>query len=635
MSESILEQSRRSRVHGFFGFFKRKPVIAVIVLLVVGGGGWYYYQSRQAMPATTAVKQKEVRAEKGDIRIAIEADGKVVAEDGVDLSFSVSADTLEVTGVYVKVGDAIKKGDKIATVAADSLEMSVRTAYASYQSVLASYNEKLLGATELEITKAENSIKQAEIAVKQAEENLAKVRTNAEKSVEDAQDAIDTAKDNMDQDFKSDYQKTIDKSYKDLLSSMKSTVISLESLLKDSDEILGVDDKFINDSFEDSLGVKDVTTYSAAVSTYNKSKKAYEVLNSKLLTMSDASSQASIRVAADEAADCLKYFEDHLYAMQLMLSSTITSATFSQNSLDAMKSSVSSARSNINSKISSLDASVKSVGDAEDALADYQSDFSDNAADFKKVYDKAVKNLATVKMDNAQDIKDAERSIETKKLSLAEAKDNLAELKEPLSAAEIASAKSQLTSAAVSLERAQGDLENATLVAPIDGEVSAMNYKVGDTILKDDTDPVASIINKATMFVEVNIEEADINKLSVGQKADAIFDALDGKKMQGEVSFISMTSETSNSGIVTYLVRVLFENQKDSGVREGMTASIEFTTAGVSDVVYVPVDAVRNVGGKPSVQLQSGEWAVVTTGFTDGENVEIMAGIEEGVRVVY
>jgi RND family efflux transporter MFP subunit len=300
-----------------------------------------------------------------------------------------------------------------------------------------------------------------------------------------------------------------------------------------------------------------------------------------------------------------------------------------------MKSDISSSRSGMSSKIASLDSALKMVEDANQDLIDYQDDYNESVADLKNAYDKAVKNLVTVKTDNSRNIRDAERSIETKKLSLSEARQNLEELKKPISAAELASAKSQLTSAAVSLERAQDELANATLISPIDGEVSALNYKVGDTILKDASESVVSIINKETLFVEVNIEEADINKLEVGQKADAGFDALDGLKLQGEISFISMTSETSNSGIVTYLVRVVFDNPDEANVREGMTASIEFTTAGVSDVVFVPVDAVRNVNGKASVQLESGEWSPVTTGFTDGENVEIIAGLEAGARVVY
>ena len=66
-----------------------------------------------------------------------------------------------------------------------------------------------------------------------------------------------------------------------------------------------------------------------------------------------------------------------------------------------------------------------------------------------------------------------------------------------------------------------------------------------------------------------------------------------------------------------------------------MTAFVDFVTAGVRDVLVVPVDAVRNVGGKPSVELLSGEWKPVVTGFTDGKSVEIISGLSVGDKVVY
>ena len=205
----------------------------------------------------------------------------------------------------------------------------------------------------------------------------------------------------------------------------------------------------------------------------------------------------------------------------------------------------------------------------------------------------------------------------------------------PLTASELASVRSSLTTASINVDKARNDLDKATLTSPIGGEVALLNYKAGDIILSDDNEPVAVIINKDTLFIEVNVEEADINKLAVGQKAYATFDALDELELEGEISFISLTSKTDNSGIVTYLIRVIIDNSANHPIREGMTAFVDFVTAGVKDVLAVPVEAVRNVGGKPSVQLVSGEWIPVTTGFTDGDNVEIISGVSEGDRILY
>ena len=137
------------------------------------------------------------------------------------------------------------------------------------------------------------------------------------------------------------------------------------------------------------------------------------------------------------------------------------------------------------------------------------------------------------------------------------------------------------------------------------------------------------------MYIEVNVEESDISKLHVGDKAQVSFDAVDKAKLTGEISFISLTSSTNNNGIVTYLVRVILENTKDSGIREGMTAALDFITAEAPQVVAVPVAAISNIGGKPSVILPDNSVRNVITGFTDGKKVEIISGLEAGETVVY
>ena len=58
------------------------------------------------------------------------------------------------------------------------------------------------------------------------------------------------------------------------------------------------------------------------------------------------------------------------------------------------------------------------------------------------------------------------------------------------------------------------------LRSPIDGVVAALNYKKGD-IVTDNTKSMATILNKNTLYIEVNVEESDISKIKVGQKAEA------------------------------------------------------------------------------------------------------------------
>ena len=623
MTQSILEESRKARKNGIFGFLKKKSIIIPLIIIIAGVSIWAVF-GREDSKNTKEVQPKEWTVRSDDLTIAIESDGKVVAKDGVELSFSVSGDTLEVKEVYVQEGAKVKKGDKIASVITDDLQYDLNKAYASYQSALASYNENVAGATQEEIAKSLASIEQVEITLAQSKISLEKIKTSAKQKIKTAEDAVETAKDNLDDNRNELSSDDVNDAYEDLIETIKAISITAQGVLPDSDEILGIDNKNINDAYENNIGVKDSSSLNLAKSTYSLSKSEKDLLDVYAIALSSLNSHAEVDTAAYQASILLNSLEEHLFYMQSTLEASITSVDLTQASLDSFKSTINLNRTSINTKITTLNTDIQSVADAKEALDDYV-----------EVYEDALVDLEDTKNEAEQDIANAESSVESKELSLEQAKINHEELIAPLTASESASARSSLTTASINLDKARNDLEKATLTSPINGEVALLNYKTGDIILTDDTRPVVTIINNDTLFIEVNIEEAEINKIKVGQKAYTTFDALDGLKLEGEISFISLTSKTSNNGIVTYLVRVIITNTGEAQIREGMTAFVDFVTAEARNVLIAPVNAVSNVGGKPSVQLTSGEWVEVITGFTDGKYVEIISGLNEGDKIFY
>lgn len=619
---SIIEESNKARKRGFFGIWKNKKFYIFLALVIILGAGGYYFYNKKNTPA--AVSQiKEWTVKKDDIQISVETDGKVVAKDGVDLSFAVSGDSLEVADVFVKEGDKIKKGDKIASVKTETLELSVRNAYASYQSALASYNEKMEGATDDDIEKAKSDITQAELSLAQSKISLEKTKTSAAQKIKAAEDALQAAQEELDDNLSIERSQSVKDSYEDLVDAIKAINISFEDILPDSDKILGIDDSGLNDVFENNLAVKNSSALHAANNSYLSAKSAKSDLSSASLNISVDSSYLNVDSAAQKAKSALSVFEKHLNDMQGVLEASIVSPNLTQTQLDSFKSTILSNRTAINTKITSLNDSIKAVDDARE-----------NLDDFKDAYEQAAQDLQDAESDAKQDIANAETNVRSRELSVSDAKKSYQDVIAPPTASESASARSQLTSASTNLQKANYELDQATLKSPIDGEVAMLNYKKGDIIV-DNTKSVASIINYNSLFIETNIEESDINKLKSGQKAYASFDSLDGLELEGEVSFISLTSESDNNGIVTYLVRVVFENTPERKVREGMTASVNFVTGGVADVLTAPVNSVRNVNGKPSVQLAGGAWTPVTTGFTDGSSVEIISGVKEGDKILY
>jgi len=619
MPKSILEASQEAK-RGIFYFFKQKKFLIPIISLVVIAAVYYYVKPDPSSSQTTVVKQATVKEE--DLKISISADGKVVAKDGVVLSFPVSGN-LEVSEVNVKEGDWVEKGDKIASVRTESLEFELRSAYSNYQSALTNYNDKLAGADSSDLTKSKTAIAQAQVSLDQAKVSLAKTEASAAKQIADAQDNLEEASDNLARNKNIYNSEAVDAAYFSLLNSIKSVSVSLQKVLHDSDLIIGVDDTMVNNEFKNLLGVKSSYSLERAKESYVAAKELKVKLENYIIGL-DSSNRFKIDEAAILADSALVKMQNHLYDMQLMLDATITAVNLSQSKLDGFKSTVNSNRSSITSSSSNLENSVRTASNTISDLKQYQI-----------AYDKALRNLETAQGDAARDIDNAKISVRSREIAQQQAQQDYDDLVAPVNDADIAAVRSQLTSAVISVDRAKYNIEQATLVSPIDGVVSMLNYKSGDVILSDGAKSMATIINNDTLFVEVNIEEADISKLKLGQKARATFDAADGLVREGEISFISLTSDTSANGIVTYLVRVALSDIGESGIREGMTAAVDFIISEAPGVLAVPVEAVRNIGGQPSVQIKDGQISTVVTGFTDGKKVEIISGLKAGDIVTY
>ncbi len=621
MTQSILEESKKAQRGIFRLIFQKKFLLIAAIVLVLAGSAYYIF-GRSAKQSAAVVQTKQAIVKKEDLKISVQSSGKVVAKDGVELSFPVSGN-LEVSDVYVKEGDKIKKGDKIASVKTESLEFELRSAYAGYQAALANFNAKIAAPTASEISKSKAAIDQAQVSLDQAKISLEQTKSNTSQSVTNAELNVQTAENNLKINSSINDSEIVRSAYTSLESTIKSINISLPKILRDSDSILGVDDAMINADFKAVLGAKDSSTYGTAKNSYLSAKQAKNELDIMVngLSLSDT---GAIDRAADKSRAVLIVFQNHLYDMQNLLESTITFVGLSQTKLDGFKSTISSNRSSINSSLASVDNAVQSVANSKSNLDQYQI-----------AYNKAVNDLKTTKSQAEQSVNNATISVKSREIALAQAQNDYQDLIAPALESDLASARSQLTSAAISVDRAKYNVEQATLISPIDGVIAMLNYKTGDIILSDSAKTMATIINNDTLFIEANIEEADIGKLKVGDKAQVTFDAVEGVSLTGEISFISLTSETSSNGIVTYLVRVLLSNTGAAQIREGMTATIDFVTSGVFGVLTVPVAAVHNIGGKPAVEKKDGTIVNVTTGFTDGKKVEITSGLNEGDVLVY
>lgn len=201
---------------------------------------------------------------------------------------------------------------------------------------------------------------------------------------------------------------------------------------------------------------------------------------------------------------------------------------------------------------------------------------------------------------------------------------------------DLASAKETVNQMGASLAISRKNLADATLVAPMDGVVFAVNGKVGEFISSSGLNFVV-LADSGRVTVTANVIEDDISKITVGQDVDVEFTAFLDQKMRGKVTSILPNPVADQSGIVTYEVVVTLTTP-DPSIKNGMTAGVEFISQQVKDVVTIPVEAVTRVDGAPTVEVQNpdgtSQLVKVKTGLTDGKIVEIKEGIQAGIKVL-
>jgi multidrug resistance efflux pump len=129
------------------------------------------------------------------------------------------------------------------------------------------------------------------------------------------------------------------------------------------------------------------------------------------------------------------------------------------------------------------------------------------------------------------------------------------------------------------IDVAQLQLNQATIIAPFDGLVATVNGNEGDVLAapSQSQKPVIYLIDPATMEVNIYVNELDMPKVKIGQKAAVSIDAYPGVKLDGKVTVIS-PSPTVQGGIVDYQVTVAFTVPSNMDAKIGMSASAAVLT---------------------------------------------------------
>ncbi|MEJ5309761.1 MAG: efflux RND transporter periplasmic adaptor subunit [Anaerolineae bacterium] len=244
-----------------------------------------------------------------------------------------------------------------------------------------------------------------------------------------------------------------------------------------------------------------------------------------------------------------------------------------------------------------------------------------------------------------------------------QAVESLRKLEEGPTEQQIRQAELQIEQAELNLEQAQARLDEARLTAPFAGLVAAVNVQEG--VAATPGAAAFTLVDDSQFYVDVTVDEIDIGKLSIGQKAEVTLDAYPDRHIEGVVESIA-PGALNVGGIISYRLRVRLSpppasppsggtergasppsggteggDEWEGTIRDGMTASVVIYTDRVEDVLLAPNWAIRadqssgetvlycyvlNTAGVP-------ERRPITRGRYDDSSTEILSGLQEGDTV--
>lgn len=177
-------------------------------------------------------------------------------------------------------------------------------------------------------------------------------------------------------------------------------------------------------------------------------------------------------------------------------------------------------------------------------------------------------------------------------------------------------------------------VEYATLVTPIAGIVTHMDTPVAGVNITPAT-AVFTVIDPTTIMFEANIDEIDTGSVSLGQSAKVTLDAFPDRILEGTVSAIAFSAQTSAGGATVFPVRILLPNIPS--LRVGYNGDVAIEVERRPDALVVPVAGIREKDGTKYVYLKNGtsyKKVPVMTGPSSDDDITITDGLQPEDEIV-
>lgn len=277
------------------------------------------------------------------------------------------------------------------------------------------------------------------------------------------------------------------------------------------------------------------------------------------------------------------------------------------------------------------------------------------------------------------DFEQRRANYESQKAAVSEAEARVAQASAQLAQlrAQLAATQRRVAQTQAGLTRVNDVLKKHNVTAPIDGLVTYLPVRVGETVVPGVQNSAASTImtiaDMSVVTAEVKVDETDIVNIKLAQSAEVTIDAIPGKTFAGKVTEIGNTAILRSSGLASsqsttssqeakdFKVVIALDNPPEE-IRPGLSCTSKVTTSTRKNALAIPIQALtmRTKGdldtdpNKPlnpdpaTVKANAEEiqgvfvvgadnkavFSKVASGITGATDIEVLDGLKEGDQIV-
>ncbi|MFA5000188.1 MAG: HlyD family efflux transporter periplasmic adaptor subunit [Patescibacteria group bacterium] len=612
--------------------------IVVIIILLVWLGG----KKPEPVYSTVEVVQ-------GELVQTVSETGTIKPLQKIELNFP---QTGKIAKILVRVGDRVIADQVLAELDYSSLLIREQEAQAALDLALANQDKLKRGATAAEIAVLAAQVSQAKAAYEGAANDYDKTRASvaetinqAEKKLSDLEDetaatptaleqAVAIAQLNLN-NGRTSYQQAIDNAENNFLTAADYDITVANSAL---DKILTI---LNDDDLENILSVKNISYKIATENYYNDAKDLKAAADSALAAARLSGAEADFNALNTAVAAYLNATFQALNNCYSALENTITTSGMTQTELDAFKTTVNTQITAVNTGLSSLQTAKYNLDNAflsySNNIASLTQSLTQAEVNLSEGITTARNSLSSARLTGDKQIAAAKTAMEAAKEAWGVADRQLTKLKAPARSEDLSSAEAQVRQAQSNLELIKKQQADSVLKSPIDGQIVALNYEVGEQF--SGAKAMFEILTENNFEIEADISETDISKVKIDDRAIITFDALgESHKFKGRVSAVE-PSATVIQGVIYYKVKVALEHppvgdqeyEAYSLIKPEMSANLVVYTDSRSGALLVPSRAVLEKNGQGNfVRILDGKdlrEVPVTIGLRgDGGLVEIVNG---------